>query len=685
MAKSRPFVGPEWNSKFFVQSDLDSSDSDSESLSNSPANVQADSREKEQRLCSRCSQMFATLDNLRCLTSRDGYKHHTKAELRESAKGGCPFCKEVLCQKRTTAACFDDDEPLESLKFFARREGTKEENLLVLPLIEESFPDIEGYEEFVAYPFEKWKIAGIGCGTSECGYNIRVQCVFTESDNPAAKYVERRSLAANFESSTKMFQAQRWLEDCRLEHPDCPRHLVPKLPTRVIDVGELGNSQSVRLHVRDRDEKAEYVALSYCWGGPQLFTTTISTLEDNIRSLPENKLPKTIQHAILVTRCLGIRYLWVDALCIIQDSYADKISEIANMGAIYKSATVTISAACASGVNVGFLWNRNRWVKKAYQFPFLLPDGKMTTVSLASFDVRTQQLTVEAIDQRAWCFQESLLSPRQLVFGSRELLWNCQTLQNEPIAKSNTAYLYDLRRLPRSVFSPQYADTHTNFERARIWNTIVESYTRRSISRLDDRLLAIEGVAEELAHIWNDTHVFGLMRGTLIRNLSWHIAVLSDHMGYPSIEPVLPIPTTLSFPSWTWVSVDSPVTIVELNVVDAALVSVTDENSTLHGPEIYGSTGKLVLKAKMLSMQDFSEDIFDKLQASISVDREDKMAVNNTSVLLLLGSSDGEGEISLILRRSKDGMFERIGLMINPFESLFKTHLKIVPALVTII
>ncbi|RDW57116.1 hypothetical protein BP6252_13862 [Coleophoma cylindrospora] len=662
-ATARLFVSSEWNPKYLVDSDPETSDTDS--TSSSCNDMQVASGENDEHLCSRCSQMFTTLDSLRRLTSEEGYEHYTKAELRKSAKKGCSFCKEVLWKRGNRTLCFDKDEPHESLKFFARREGTKEENFMHIPVMEESFPEIEGYDESVDYPFDQWKIAGLGCGNSSLGYNLIVRCVFTESDNLAARYVQRRSLAENFASEKKMSQARKWLEECRLGHPKCPQRLVPRLPTRVLDVGALGDSASTRLYVSKSDEAAEYVALSYCWGGPQLFTTTIATIEDRICSIPGNDLPKTIRDAIFVTRSLGIRYLWVDALCIIQDSYADKNSEIASMGSIYKSATVTISAACARAVDQGFLWTRNSSLMKAYKFPFLLPDGKMGAVSVASFDVRTQRETVEATDERAWCFQESLLAPRKLVFGSRELLWSCQTLENEPIAKSNTTYFYDVERLPRSVFDSQYQDKSTCSEKAQIWNTIVEGYTERSITNLDDRLPAISGVAEELARIWNDTHIHGMMRGTLIRNLPWHLRKSLYDSGAnekTKSEPLLLTPAISTSPSWSWTSVTSEVTILELDVVDATLVSVKDE----YEPQYLGCRSSLILMAKLLPMQEFPVDFFVKNKKTFLPDCGDATVIDNTSVLLLLGSSDVIGTIGLILRRIEDGIFERIGLFQDP-------------------
>lgn len=112
------------------------------------------------------------------------------------------------------------------------------------------------------------------------------------------------------------------------------------LPKRLIDVGKEGSDILPRLHETRINESAQYVALSYCWGGKHGSITTKETLESHIQELPLEKLSKTIVDAITITRGLGIRYLWVDALCIVQDNLDDMISQINAMGSIYQNATL---------------------------------------------------------------------------------------------------------------------------------------------------------------------------------------------------------------------------------------------------------------------------------------------------------------------------------------------------------
>jgi len=194
------------------------------------------------------------------------------------------------------------------------------------------------------------------------------------------------------------------LDDCLENHARCPNRMQRLLPTRVLDLRPTGQNESVKLYVSGNDEQGEYAALSYCWGGAQTFTTTKMTLNDRIHGIFLSGVAQTIQDAILATRALGIRYLWVDALCIVQDDFKDKVREIAAMGAIFRNALVTIAATSSSNVHEGFLSARSP--AQACLLPFTLPDGAFGTVSLVASDF--QLLRDEPLNRRGWTFHKRM-------------------------------------------------------------------------------------------------------------------------------------------------------------------------------------------------------------------------------------------------------------------------------------
>jgi hypothetical protein len=144
---------------------------------------------------------------------------------------------------------------------------------------------------------------------------------------------------------------------CQAEHHKCQTG-PPLLPTRLVNVGvapyEAQNDIS-KLHKSSPEERGNYVALSYCWGGPQKIVTSNETLTAMMSSLPRAMLPETIRDAIKVTRQSGIRYLWIDTLCIMQNNTSNQSYEIANMGNIYKNATLTIAANNSLSTEEAFL------------------------------------------------------------------------------------------------------------------------------------------------------------------------------------------------------------------------------------------------------------------------------------------------------------------------------------------
>jgi len=97
----------------------------------------------------------------------------------------------------------------------------------------------------------------------------------------------------------------------------------PFLPLRVIDVGNAPLLPRVHLHPRSLHERGHYATLSYCWGGKMPLVTTRKTLKQHLQSLNIQDLPLMFRDAITITRLLGIRYLWIDALCIVQDDHQD--------------------------------------------------------------------------------------------------------------------------------------------------------------------------------------------------------------------------------------------------------------------------------------------------------------------------------------------------------------------------
>ncbi|KAG4431636.1 hypothetical protein IFR05_012878 [Cadophora sp. M221] len=148
--------------------------------------------------------------------------------------------------------------------------------------------------------------------------------------------------------------SRQWLITCITKHPDeyCPPFQAYPLPTRLVDIGSVDGIECPKL-ILSTGECGLYTALSHCWGGETPLRTTMASIEQYCLGLPINIIPKTFLDAMTITRELGFRYLWIDSLCIIQDSKLDWEQESAVMDDVYRNATVTIAAAASQDSKAG--------------------------------------------------------------------------------------------------------------------------------------------------------------------------------------------------------------------------------------------------------------------------------------------------------------------------------------------
>lgn len=185
----------------------------------------------------------------------------------------------------------------------------------------------------------------------------------------------------------------------------------------------------MRLHESLPDERSHYTALSYCWGGPQAFTTTTQSYPDFVRGVSLETMPKTIQDAVQVTQQLDIRYLWVDALCIIQDDAMDVATEINTMTAVFKNVVVVISAEVASSVQEGFL--KQELPVSAIKLPYNDPDLNSSVRGQYVWLVDEDPRKVTDISTRGWVFQEFMLARWLLIYTRHGPIWSCISEQGD--------------------------------------------------------------------------------------------------------------------------------------------------------------------------------------------------------------------------------------------------------------
>ncbi|KAK0649135.1 heterokaryon incompatibility protein-domain-containing protein, partial [Cercophora newfieldiana] len=224
------------------------------------------------------------------------------------------------------------------------------------------------------------------------------------------------------QGNADMKRLRHWIQNCEEHHhhgEDVSTSKEEPSSWRFIDVEEC--------RIVLVDTPCRYACLSYVWGnekGTQLTTETLSTLESpgglNDASVC---LGKTLSDAIKVTKDIGIRYLWIDALCIVQDDAADKKSRISHMSDIYGNATITIVASTNSRPAEGLPGAGDTSRTQAQVV------GKLQGITLiaAFHDARLPHKDIEesAWNSRAWTFQERQLSPRAVYFTGSQMHFTC--------------------------------------------------------------------------------------------------------------------------------------------------------------------------------------------------------------------------------------------------------------------
>ncbi|KAK5745375.1 hypothetical protein LTR17_001536 [Elasticomyces elasticus] len=380
----------------------------------------------------------------------------------------------------------------------------------------------------------------------------------------AAHHVERRPLNRDVASAASFAKARHWIHDvCHVRHKrTCPRPGPSLLPSRLIDVKSCGNT--VQLHTPSSDDRNYYAALSYCWGGNQSVTLRRDNRQVWMSGVPVSDLPQTLQDAVTVARGLDLAYLWIDALCIVQDDPEDVAAEMARMANVYSRAYVTISAASAKSCKEGFLKTREvpHAHRQVFQLPLRCPDDQIGSIRFVEVDTE-YDVQHESIHQRAWTLQEAILSPRVLVYDSHQLRWVCRSeLRSDGWYTQFDKSFERLEDLHRPDSLPVEEERSGGcFDPSEGWRTIVKSYTSRSMSKSDDKLLAISGVAQVYAKVLKDDYLAGLWVSHLVLELLWRKERKDTGFGtdFKHRFDLKHRPVQYRAPSWSWASVDGVV------------------------------------------------------------------------------------------------------------------------------
>lgn len=261
-----------------------------------------------------------------------------------------------------------------------------------------------------------------------------------------------------------------------------------------------------------------------------------------------DQLPKVFRDAMEVCRALGLRCLWVDALCIIRsgDSQKDWEVESAKMRDVYWNCQLSISAACATRPEDGLLIQKPTGLLRPMVYE---QDGVIW--ELKDEDTYATEISRSPLSKRAWALQERMLPHRTLIFGKHELFWECQ---EQRVAEYGRAPRWSRGALPRLRVGQVGGDFSML-----ICSSIVQNYSSRSLTcPQKDKIIALGAVAEHIASIFDDKHSAGIFESHLPASLLW--STFNSELSHR--------PKTYRAPSWSWASVDGEV-VCEISIVKA--------------------------------------------------------------------------------------------------------------------
>jgi hypothetical protein len=400
------------------------------------------------------------------------------------------------------------------------------------------------------------------------------------------------------------------------------------MPARLLYIG---TSEDRTIKVVDiTDPSVIYVALSYCWGAGSRLTLTEDTLHSFQSSIPWDIIPRTIWDAIALTMQLQISYIWVDALCVLQDSRQDWQRESVKMKDIYKHARLVLSTDRAANTDTGFLTSR-RQTGHIIQIPsshpeashiteiLVVPDGRgeMHDADLydgahrwflssgEGFGTEDEFVTQNPVFGRAWCLQEQILATRTIHFTDSEMIWECfedSHCEYEGINEYNRRGCLRSELL-ETVPEPQlWKRTWFNLRNMRDpsvllreWWGCVEQYSSRKLGVESDILPAISGLAKDFPEDVLGRYYSGQWSKDFPFGLLWH----SDESVHPHHRAEY-----YTAPSWSWASVVGAITRPPSIYDPVAIAKVTHPMTWPIGTDWYGQIkdASLTLTAPMMDI-----------------------------------------------------------------------------------
>ncbi|CZR51356.1 uncharacterized protein PAC_01231 [Phialocephala subalpina] len=378
--------------------------------------------------------------------------------------------------------------------------------------------------------------------------NSNLNCEFTKNSLEVytPEYIEQGpnvqyDVSPRTNDDTCFQLIKKWIECCSTLHLRCGKpENEPMLPTRVSDVTKEGSDPFLK---ETKGAYGKYVTLSHRWPDVLISQTTTKSLNNNHRAIALADMPSPFQDTVDVCRKLGIQYLWIDSLCIVQDSNEDWAAEAAQMGLYYSNALFTIAAL--QDHSKGLYSSRSAPSSIPFESP--IPDKSPPKILALrkAFPSLDFELLASSLDSRGWVFQERLLSRAILHFGPNQLFWECRTVISPECSKPTFHSLRSLTyRFGRWLWLARKEGEYAMGEWQEIRLFVIFPNTKVTAGIWhNDVYKQLLWAVESKPDLFNDGNLFELMflKPTNMPDEAFDVAAKPRS------------------PTWSWISVDYPI------------------------------------------------------------------------------------------------------------------------------
>ncbi|KAL5584632.1 hypothetical protein FOVSG1_014021 [Fusarium oxysporum f. sp. vasinfectum] len=468
------------------------------------------------------------------------YFHHSLHDLAKNA-AKCSLCaimSERIQSDKQPAAM---PQRLKEMKEMGK-------NIIGIPIIKPKPGTFSGMFTlgflYVTWSGQKWQ-----------GHTFQIYQAFLTVDT--SKGDNRFIWKPKYDRQESLLRIKNWLSSS----PTISR-LTPRLPTRLLHCqpsAKPGGDPTVKLvNTIGFDVSIRYIALSHRWGAVQPLMLLESLRDTFFKNIPFDTIPPTFQDAIRLANALEVEYIWIDSLCIIQDSKDDWQTEATHMASVYSLAYVTISATAAQDSAAG-LREQHSMLKHPCEiipswtgFENQIPPVPVRIVNRSAF---CDAVLAQPLFRRGWVFQEWILSPRTIHVARDQLWWtSASDMTSGGFAANETCegFDFDVHReyihtmAPGTIYS---MESQSEESLQLVWHTLLQEYMSRSLTFESDRLVAFVGIAsfyQSHAKIKANSYLAGIWRHVLLQDLLWTIS---------EGRKVSP-PQNYRAPSWSWASVE---------------------------------------------------------------------------------------------------------------------------------